>query len=113
MKAVLVFYNEEDGNIIENGIYNEVIDQYEARGVVTVAGVEIPRHRLIDCIGLCVSGKTYQERKANLEDKAILWSHAGSVAPWSYGELADIQGFFETNGKRYGLLKEFRENAII
>jgi hypothetical protein len=30
----------------------------------------------------------------------------------SYGELADIYNFFEVNGKRYGLIQEFRENAI-
>lgn len=30
----------------------------------------------------------------------------------SYGELADIQGFFERYGRKYGLLREFRENGI-
>lgn len=28
------------------------------------------------------------------------------------GELYHIQNFFETMGKRYGLLREFRENCI-
>jgi len=53
----------------------------------------------------------YQDKKAAIEDKAIEYSNnqAGGL---SYGEIADIQGYFETYGKRYGLLREFRENAI-
>lgn len=31
----------------------------------------------------------------------------------SYGELAEVQAIFERLGKRYGLLKEFKENCII
>ena len=31
----------------------------------------------------------------------------------SYGELAWMQRYFTIMGKRYGLLKEFRENGII
>lgn len=30
----------------------------------------------------------------------------------SYGEIAEIQDFFRTYGKRYGLLRDFRENGI-
>ena len=58
-----------------------------------------------------LKGKTYQERKACIEDKAIDFSN--NAAPGlSYGELAEIQGYFENYGKRYGLLTDFRENAI-
>lgn len=58
-----------------------------------------------------IKGKTYQAKKAAIEDKAIEYSNnqAGGL---SYGEIADIQGYFETYGKRYGLLREFYENAI-
>jgi hypothetical protein len=28
------------------------------------------------------------------------------------GELADASDFFEINGKKYGLLRKFRENCI-
>lgn len=60
-----------------------------------------------------VSGKTYSEKKANLENKAIEYSNMmGEIYPISYGEIAEIEDFFRTYGKRYGLLREFRENAI-
>lgn len=32
---------------------------------------------------------------------------------YSYSELAEWQNFFEEYGKKYGLIKEFKENAII
>lgn len=58
-----------------------------------------------------LKGKTYQERKACIEDKAIDYSNnqAGGL---SYNELYYISSYFETYGKRYGLLNEFKENAI-
>lgn len=57
-------------------------------------------------------GKTYHERKANAHNLAIQYQN--NTAPGlSYGELAQIQYCFEKLGRRYGLLKEFRENAII
>lgn len=61
----------------------------------------------------------YQERKETARQKAIDWQLEAS--DWqleaseqslSYGELAAIGDFFYKLGKRYGLLKEFRENAI-
>lgn len=49
----------------------------------------------------------------NNGNEVILWSYAGGAANWSYSELSEIQSFFEANGKRYGLIKEFTENGII
>lgn len=58
-------------------------------------------------------GKTYAERKSYIQELAIEYSNSMSeIYPISWGELADIQEFFEKYGKRYGLLREFRENAI-
>lgn len=57
-------------------------------------------------------GKTYAERKANLEAIAIDYSHADN----GNNGLADLNimyNFFEDYGRRYGLLTDFRENAII
>lgn len=59
-------------------------------------------------------GRTYRERKDAAKTLAIEYSHldlSGDVG-LSYGELCDIQGFFERAGRRYGLLREFRENCI-
>ena len=66
----------------------------------------------IETLDFTIKGKNYQERKGCLQDIAIEWSNHFSQYSWSYAELAEIGDFFCTNGKRYGLLKEFRENAI-
>ena len=65
-----------------------------------------------ELLGFRLHGKTYQERKEFLRNLAIEWQHNFSQYSWSYGELAEIQDYFYENGKRYGLLKEFKENAI-
>lgn len=64
-----------------------------------------------DILRFIVRGASYQERKSALYDLAVAWSNADQSGV-SYGEEAAIQDFFHANGKRYGLLREFRENAI-
>ena len=71
-----------------------------------------PTCKNIETLFLKVRGKTYKERKGYLQDIAIEWSNNFSQYNWSYGEIAEITSFFYENGKRYGLLKEFRENGI-
>lgn len=62
---------------------------------------------------LRVSGKSYGERLENLRDLAIASMNAVSeYGGFSYGELSDIQDFFSRAGARFGLLREFRENAV-
>ena len=53
----------------------------------------------------------YQEKKEKIRQEAI--DFQTSDEPMSWGELAEKQSYFEINGKKYGLLKEFRENCII
>lgn len=60
-----------------------------------------------------IKGKTYQERKSSLEELAKEWQNNFACYGWSYGELATIQDYFYTNAKRYGLVKEFKNNLII
>lgn len=62
-----------------------------------------------------IHGKTYQERKESLYNLAVDFQHnndGDTDVTLSYGEIGDICNFFETNGKKYGLLREFRENCI-
>ena len=59
-----------------------------------------------------ISGKTYQAKKADLRQQAIDYSNIQGVLTLYWSEVAEISNFFERNGKRYGLLKEFRENGI-
>lgn len=55
----------------------------------------------------------YRRRKADAQYKAIEWQTDFENHTYTWGELADWQAYFERLGRRYGLLKEFRENCII
>ena len=57
--------------------------------------------------------KTYEETKEAARSKAIEWQMNFNNHNYSYGEIVYFQNYFERLGKRFGLLKEFRENAII
>ena len=63
------------------------------------------------CLGK-LTGETYDQKKNDLIEKAKLYQYidAGGL---SYGEFAIICEYFETYGKRFGLLREFKENCII
>ena len=55
----------------------------------------------------------YKEYKAQARQKAIDWQLSQGSEPMSWGEAAMWANYFYTMGKRYGLLKEFKENGII
>lgn len=56
---------------------------------------------------------TYQQRKESARQEAIEWQRETSEFSLSYDELAAAQDHFQRLGRRFGLLREFRENAII
>lgn len=56
--------------------------------------------------------KSYQKGKEEARNIAIDWQAAASEENYSYGEIAEYGAYFHKIGKRYGLLKEFRENGI-
>lgn len=58
-----------------------------------------------------LSGKTYAEKREEVREKAIDLQRIDEGG-LSYGEYAMIAEYFETYGKRYGLLREFKENGI-
>lgn len=66
----------------------------------------------IETLDFKIGGKTYKDRQNNLRELAIDYSNNYASLSWSYSELAEICNYFYENGKRYGLLKEFRENGI-
>ncbi len=51
--------------------------------------------------------------KEVIRQTAIEWQANFPNHDYSLGELLYFQGIFEKYGKRYGLLREFRENGII
>lgn len=57
--------------------------------------------------------KTYQEKKEQARLEAIEWQKEQAEKSLTYGELAYLQEYFTRLGKRFGLVKEFRETAII
>lgn len=56
---------------------------------------------------------TYKEKKAKIREEAIQWQIQSAKKDYSYSELASVQNYFEKQGKKYGLTREFRENGII
>lgn len=57
--------------------------------------------------------KTYVERKAQAAEEARQWQLNFGNESHSYAELLTAQNRFAKLAKRYGLVKEFRENGII
>ena len=56
--------------------------------------------------------KTYQEQKERARQIAIDWQIESSEMNLSYGEYSEAGDYFNRLGKRYGLLREYRENAM-
>ena len=54
----------------------------------------------------------YYEYKEKARQKAIDWQLDFNNHNYSWGELAEWTNYFYKLGKRYGLLKEFKENGI-
>ena len=54
----------------------------------------------------------YQQMKEKVRNAAIDWQRSFESCLYSLEEVAEWQGKFERLGKRYGLLREFRENGI-
>lgn len=67
-------------------------------------------NRVIDTNRL--PGKSYADKKALLRDQAIDYSLQNNFVMYG-SDLVEIGAYFEKYGKRYGLIKEFRENGII
>lgn len=55
----------------------------------------------------------YQRGKARARDAAIIWQLDAERVGVTWGELAAVAAYFEKLARRFGLLREFRENAIL
>lgn len=55
----------------------------------------------------------YQIGKENARQEAIEWQSDFNNHNYSWGELVDFGDYFTKLAKRYGLVREFRENGII
>ncbi len=95
--------------------YNEVITgrTFSDYSEMFAATFEpLPDNEVSIVIDFTVRGVDYHEAKANARQIAIDTFY--NIAPdLSYSEICDIAAELERLGKRYGLLKEFRENGLI
>ena len=57
--------------------------------------------------------KTYQEKKEEIREQAIEWQHTTAQETMYWSEVAYWGNYWYKKAKRYGLVKEFKENAII
>ena len=55
----------------------------------------------------------YRKGKEKTRNEAVDWQADFASHNYSYGEPACFSGYFETKARRYGLVKEFKENGII
>lgn len=55
----------------------------------------------------------YQKYKEKTRQEAIEWQLDFEKQDYCWGDLHIYQQYFENKAKRYGLVKEFRENCII
>ena len=70
-----------------------------------------PEVEPLSFIDFHVKGKNYRERQSSVRETAIDFQIADEGG-LSMEELGRIFNWFHEQGKRYGLLKEFQENAI-
>lgn len=54
----------------------------------------------------------YEKQKEELREEAIEWQNDGGEKWYTWSEIEEKVNYFETQGKKYGLLREFHENGI-
>lgn len=59
-----------------------------------------------------MANNKYQAAKEKARQEAMTWQNDFANNNYSYEEIAHFTAHFEQLGKRYGLLREFRENGI-
>ena len=60
-----------------------------------------------------IKNMTYKEKKAEARQMAIDWQNKQATESSSYLEIVEQVEKFWKLAKKYGLLKEFKENGII
>lgn len=111
-----------------NGIIFTAIDQYQAHGRYVYPITHKHYKDLVNYLVYRIKQdmktrleidkeiyglNAYDKAKARARQEAIDWQHQASTQNLSYGEIVEKNNYFERLGKRYGLVKEFRENGVI
>ena len=73
-----------------------------------------------DCKSFSVNGrrewrgaKTYEDKKVILQSFAVDWQLKNPDMSYTWHDLTEWGAFFEDYGRKFGLLREFRENGIL
>ena len=81
-----------------------------------IARIELRAFHKIYCLTLkeliMEKKNKYQIRKEEARDEAIEWQYWQAEQHLSWAEVVEWADYFYKLGKRYGLLREFRENGI-
>ena len=97
---------------LENEQYNNIYYKNKLGYKLWNEDTFSPDTKNMNILDLAIKGKTYKERKYFAEEIAKIWQNEFSSLNWSYNELAIMNEYFYKIGKKYGLLKEFKENCI-
>lgn len=91
--------------------FNTFMDTFESIEELKndTAGRDILTAAVIDTERL--QGNTYNDKKTALRDQAIEYSLCGNFTIYG-SELCELENYFYKYGRRYGLLKEFKNNGI-
>lgn len=104
---ILAILKDNETNEIEAGVYNCLKDYHKDTFSPTIETLYLTDFK--------VSGKNYQQRKAEAEELAKEYQYKMSEYSicLSYYEIMLVETELERIAKNYGLVKEFKENAII
>ena len=100
-----MFYAKLKQNGQETGVLYDDFQDY-------ISDTFSPAVETMVIIPFTVHGSNYAERRENVRGTAMEFQTANDCDGLYMSDMAQIYGWFEKMGKRYGLLKEFRENAI-
>ena len=96
----------------DDGLYSDTFDTWDEYHRATFSPDVYPIF-VCDTNSTHVGGKTYEDKKAFARGKAIGWQNSlVHFYNCSYEDFAIAGDYFYALGKRYGLLREFRENGI-
>lgn len=100
-----MFYAKLKQGNEETGVLYEDFQDY-------ISDTFSPEVETMVIIPFTVHGSNYRERRENVRGTAMEFQTANDCDGLYMSDMAQIYGWFEKMGKRYGLLKEFRENAV-
>lgn len=92
---------------------NRPVYSYRLKDDGTILRENLRPRRISDKRGVTKTTTEYERMKRQVRDYAIQWQSEQADKSASYYELMIFQDYFARLARRYGLVREFRENGII